>query len=217
MLSKNNIYILLSIFLGFIISFYYNRIFDESFILIFILTALIFYIIFYYLADIKNKENFMNYTVRDYLEDIIEDGKNMNNNMIQEEDINISNNLGQENSVTTIPIEKACGPLNININYYTDNKPPTSAATTAATTSATTAASTAASSYPIEDTSNNSIYGNYAWTNNPDYYIPTKVPQPLNQLINTRNNKDNMVSPIIINTPWSEYRSGDSDLEPYNL
>ena len=210
MLSKNNIYILLSIFLGFIISFYYNRNFDESFILIFILTALIFYIIFYYLADIKNKENFMNYTVRDYLEDIIEDGKNM----IQEEDININNNLGQENSVTTIPIEKACGPLNININYYTDKS--STSASTLAPTSASTSASTSA---PTTASSNTSypIYGNYAWTNNPDYYIPTKVPQPLNQLINTRNNKDNIVSPIIINTPWSEYRSGDSDLEPYNL
>jgi hypothetical protein len=61
------------------------------------------------------------------------------------------------------------------------------------------------------------VYGNNAWTNNPDYYVPRKVPQPLNQLMNTKKNKENTVCPLMINTPWTEYKSGDSEPEPYNL
>ena len=67
------------------------------------------------------------------------------------------------------------------------------------------------------------IYGSSAWNNDPDYYIPEKnrvkeIPQPLNELINTRKYKeDKNVCPLMINTPWSEYKSGDSEPEPYNL
>jgi hypothetical protein len=77
------------------------------------------------------------------------------------------------------------------------------------------------------------IYGSNAWTNDPDYYIPnkgcsnkyekdnnciTEVPQPLNELINTRKYKENKnVCPLMINTPWTEYKTGDSEPEPYNL
>jgi Ca2+/Na+ antiporter len=77
------------------------------------------------------------------------------------------------------------------------------------------------------------IYGSNAWSNDPDYYIPnkgcsnkyekdnnciTEVPQPLNELINTRKYKENKnVCPLMINTPWTEYKTGDSEPEPYNL
>jgi len=77
------------------------------------------------------------------------------------------------------------------------------------------------------------VYGSNAWTNDPDYYIPNKgcnnkydkdnncvkeVPQPLNELINTRKYKENKnVCPLMINTPWTEYKTGDSEPEPYNL
>ena len=77
------------------------------------------------------------------------------------------------------------------------------------------------------------IYGSNAWSNDPDYYIPSKgcsnkydkdnnciteVPQPLNELINTRKYKENKnVCPLMINTPWTEYKTGDSEPEPYNL
>ena len=77
------------------------------------------------------------------------------------------------------------------------------------------------------------IYGSNAWNNDPDYYIPNKgcnnkydkdnncvkeVPQPLNELINTRKYKENKnVCPLMINTPWTEYKTGDSEPEPYNL
>ena len=84
------------------------------------------------------------------------------------------------------------------------------------------------------------IYGDYAWTNEPDYYIPgddcdedkphpkntinscptVNISQPLNEMVSARNyrkfNNEN-VCPLMINTPWSEYKSGDSEPEPYNL
>jgi hypothetical protein len=68
------------------------------------------------------------------------------------------------------------------------------------------------------------IYGENAWTNNPDFYIPDKIKhsnplkkisQPLNEVLNKKSN--NNVCPMMINTPWSEYKSGDSEPEPYNL
>ena len=69
------------------------------------------------------------------------------------------------------------------------------------------------------------IYGTNAWTNNPIYYIPQKgcnymdynyppgeVPMQLNESNITKNfRKSNYVSPIIINQPWSEYKSGDDE------
>lgn len=69
------------------------------------------------------------------------------------------------------------------------------------------------------------IYGTNAWTNNPNYYIPQKgcnnmdynypqreVPMQLNESHITKNfRKSNSVSPIIINQPWSEYKSGDDE------
>jgi len=85
------------------------------------------------------------------------------------------------------------------------------------------------------------IYGNYAWTNEPDYYIPEEsnyelprpakkdissynncpsipISQPLNKLISSKNFKNNgNVCPMAINTPWTEYKSGDSEPEPFNL
>jgi len=85
------------------------------------------------------------------------------------------------------------------------------------------------------------IYGNYAWTNEPDYYIPEEsnyqlprpakkdissynncpsipISQPLNKLISSKNFKNNTnVCPMAINTPWTEYKSGDSEPEPFNL
>jgi hypothetical protein len=75
------------------------------------------------------------------------------------------------------------------------------------------------------------IYGNNAWTESPDFYIPTP-----NDLLPTYNNnvqnisqKENevllkkkfstskMVCPMMINTPWSEYKSGDKEPDGFNL
>lgn len=72
------------------------------------------------------------------------------------------------------------------------------------------------------------IYGSNAWTNNPDYYIPHKtescpqqiinnIPPPINETALNKIKDTNTVCPLEINTPWSEFRSGDSDPEPFNL
>jgi hypothetical protein len=72
-------------------------------------------------------------------------------------------------------------------------------------------------------------YGHQAWTNDPDYYIP---PLPPNQVVYPRDHKNNVlnyhynkkkekcsVCPLEINTPWSEYKSGDieDNPKPYNM
>jgi hypothetical protein len=72
-------------------------------------------------------------------------------------------------------------------------------------------------------------YGHQAWTNDPDYYIP---PLPPNQVVYPRDHKNNVlnyhynkkkekcsVCPLEINTPWSEYKSGDMEdnPKPYNM
>jgi len=67
------------------------------------------------------------------------------------------------------------------------------------------------------------IYGDSAWSNEPDFYVPAKndvknIPQKMNETINANNFRQNTrVSPVMINVPWTEYKSGDSEPEPYNL
>jgi hypothetical protein len=58
------------------------------------------------------------------------------------------------------------------------------------------------------------VYGDSSWTNNPDYYVPQKS---LNEWSNTMEQKTNTVCPLMDNMPWSEYKSGDSEPEPYNV
>lgn len=70
------------------------------------------------------------------------------------------------------------------------------------------------------------VYGSNAWTNDPDYYIPTKNcpstivpvdPKPLNELAMNKLGENGEACPIEINVPWSQWQSGDSDPEPFNL
>ncbi len=71
------------------------------------------------------------------------------------------------------------------------------------------------------------IYGSNAWTNDPDYYIPHKTehcPQtiipkekkPLNEIAMSKFKDNTEACPIEINTPWTEWLSGDEP-EPFNL
>jgi hypothetical protein len=68
------------------------------------------------------------------------------------------------------------------------------------------------------------IYGNSAWTNAPDFYIPRKneylppdvdnnvqyISQKVNEvLLRKKFSDDKNVCPMMVNTPWSEYLSGD--------
>ncbi len=80
-----------------------------------------------------------------------------------------------------------------------------------------------------------SNYGKQAWTLDPDYYIPPageSVPPPpqstqpihprpqFQNELNYRYNKTKekcAVCPLEINTPWSEYKTGDKEPEGFNL
>lgn len=75
------------------------------------------------------------------------------------------------------------------------------------------------------------IYGTSSWTNSPDFYIPTpndllptynnsvqNISQKQNEVLLKKKFSDSkMVCPIMINTPWSEYKSGDKEPEGFNL
>ena len=77
------------------------------------------------------------------------------------------------------------------------------------------------------------IYGTQAWTDSPDYYIPHEdnylLPLNYTNRVDTVSQKQNELSlkkkyskkdppcPLMINTPWSEYKSGDKEPTGFNL
>ena len=67
------------------------------------------------------------------------------------------------------------------------------------------------------------IYGRQAWTNNPDFYTPEEyIKQTFKRGWNemteaNKYRKNTDVCPLMINVPWTEYKSGDSEPEPYNV
>jgi len=75
------------------------------------------------------------------------------------------------------------------------------------------------------------IYGNNAWTDTPDFYIPTpndllptynnnvqNISQKQNEvLLKKKFSESKMVCPMMVNTPWSEYKSGDKEPSGFNL
>jgi hypothetical protein len=75
------------------------------------------------------------------------------------------------------------------------------------------------------------IYGNSAWTDTPDFYIPTpndllpnyknsvqNISQKENEvLLKKKFSESKMVCPMMVNTPWSEYKSGDKEPSGFNL
>jgi hypothetical protein len=340
MLNKNNLFILISIILGFIISYYYIRKFDILFFSIFLIVSVIFYIIFYYLGNINTYENFFiediindNYTNNDYINnddnyinynDMI-DNKNYikhkhsvreenymeeeeyiyeeeymyeKNNIHEENKIHEENNIGVKhnipeehiindeslyrnnnndtdselseetytkpnlnNIVMSTPVSNGLptgynGPLNINISYNAQNSS-NNLKNDGMTQNQT---DTDLPNMPLNKNNNNNnqleqkynidnniqkeitrnlgpikddriynnsdwIYGNNAWTNKPDYYLPPQaVPnvitndiKPLSEVDMSKYSNNNNVSPIEINTPWNEWKSGDSEPEPFNL
>jgi hypothetical protein len=313
MTNKEYLFIFFSIFIGFIISYFYIKEFNETFIILFLLIILLLYIFFYYLGNIENKEKFSNTIIRDSIKDIDEETnyiqknncpcpipseessyiihKEIHNSVEEEKyhipvEENIPQNIPQniifkenlpqeeeENVLSYVDTEyselnnlkipnylsnnentpdlnnyilKNPIPFNINISYNAQNsvnkinnknEEPELSSTTPSKTPSKTPSNTPSNApfnapcnsqqtFQTKNLGNNSdgriynnsdwIYGDFAWTNNPDYYIPIndiKIAQPLNELINTKKYRNNnMVSPVILNTPWSEYKSGDSNL-----
>jgi hypothetical protein len=306
MLNKNIIFLIISIFLGFIISFFYIRNFDISFVFSFIIITLIIYLLFYYLGNINNKENFTDYynsnfynskffntqyetvnnnTLRNSIEDVEEEESNnqasttqasttqastpqyesLQEESLEEEEqatmnvtppvtaltpvmpsgININpqgyttpdvNKILMENP---IPNSGNYGPLNINISYNAQNSvneidnqknidmPHRGQFKEKQNVSKNLGNFNDGRIYSNDDW----IYGNNAWTDFPDYYIPNKntnllndqnypvnnISQTLNEVINTKKYKSGDVAPLMVNTPWSEYKSGDDSPEAYNI
>jgi hypothetical protein len=192
MLNKNLIFIFLSLLLGLLISLYYKKN-----IFLFIPISIILYIIFYYLADIKNNEHF-----DDYLE---EEHRICEEEIIKEQIKEPVKNLISEDIKSQI----GYGPLNINISYNSQNS--VNELTNTQSTPSSTSSTPSTTPPPPPIPKQNQQYNNSFWTNYPNVNIPSYEP------LYSYKYKNNAVCPLMINTPWTEYKSGDSEPEPYNM
>jgi hypothetical protein len=274
MINKNNLFIFVSLILGFIISIFYNKNFNKTFLLYFIIISIIFYILFYFLGGNNIYENYDNYDyllndlshMLDRLEKYTNDQhqeEESHHNEHQEEETHHNQHQEEESHknkpvISLVPTEEELNinngidinkylmsekylPFNINISYNSQNS------TNNVNNDSELDQKTLSKNNDIERNLNNSknlgpignyensriynnsdwIYGSNAWTNNPDYYIPHKKEscpdkivnniKPINEIAFSKMKDNNYVCPLEINTPWSEYKSGDSDPEPFNL
>lgn len=196
MLNKNLIFVFFSLLLGLIISLYYKKN-----ILLFIPISIILYIIFYYLADIKNNEHF-----DDYLE---EEHQIFDEESVKELEKPVKEPI-HESPSDVIKSQIGYGPLNINISYNSQNS------VNELTNSQSTPSSTASTAPPPPSPSpspppSTNQYNNSSWTNYPNVNIPSYEPTYSYKY------RNKAVCPLMINTPWTEYKSGDSEPEPYNM
>lgn len=296
MMNKMYLFIITSIILGLIISYYYNNNFDKIFISMFIMITIIFFILFYFLGNKENieYERFSNQThqlmtnienehfnlqqLHGVLNEIDTEEENMHH-VIHPEEEQMHHVIHPEEEehthhvihpekekhkhhtkhhnkypITLVPtddkdktskdISEGYGPISINISYNAQNstnnlsdgihESDTNNSTKSPDTNNKDKDKDRKSKNlgPIHNDSsrihNNSdwVYGSNAWTNDPDYYIPTKNcpstivpvdPKPLNELAMRKLEGNNEACPIEVNVPWSQWKSGDSDPEPFNL
>ena len=287
MLNKIFLFILISIILGFIISYYYNRNFKGPFVLYFIICSIILFILFYFLGNCKNDVERFNTNI--FLSEE-EEGRNVfqseeesrnvfqseeeSRNVPSEEHHLISGNYAQleeedniqnipnnsVNSSSTTPLSTSTNgnnPININISYNSQNSineldnnesrlmktPVSNNGNSNSNTNTNTNNNILANSEkkyinrnlgPINPKCDDSvgsrintdadwIYGRQAWTNNPDFYTPEEyIKQTFKRGWNemteaNKYRKNTDVCPLMINVPWTEYKSGDSEPEPYNV
>jgi hypothetical protein len=308
MMNKMYLFIIASIILGLIISYYYNNKFDKIFVSMFIMITIIFFILFYFLGNKANieYEKFSNQSHRSHklmsnisnehfnlqqlhsvLNEIDTEEENMHHVMHPQEEqihhvihpeeeqihhimhseeephhiIHPEEEEPQHNKypITLVPtddsdklskdIAEGYGPISINISYNAQNS--TNTLSDGIHESDTNNSTKSPDNNNTNNTNNNKnknrksknlgpinydpsriynnsdwVYGSNAWTNDPDYYIPTKNcpstivpvdPKPLNELAMRQLEGNNEACPIEINVPWSQWKSGDSDPEPFNL
>ena len=195
MLNKNLIFIFFSLLLGLLISLYYKKN-----IFLFIPISIILYIFFYYLADIKNNE---------YFDDYLEEEHKIYEEECPKESVNEPiNEPIKEPPSSDIKSQIGYGPLNINISYNSQNSV-NELSNTQSTPSSTPPPSNPPLNPPIPKLPKQ--YNNSFWTNYPNVNIPSYEPTYSYKY------KNNLVCPLMINTPWTEYKSGDSEPEPYNM
>ena len=286
MMNKMYLFIIASIILGLIISYYYNNKFDKSFVSMFIMITIIFFILFYFLGNKANieYEKFSNKTRRSHrlMSNIANEHSNLQQlhsvlNEIDTEEENMHHLITYPEEemhhvmhpeeethhtkypITLVPtddsdklskdIAEGYGPISINISYNAQNS--TNTLSDGIHESDTNNSTKSPDNNNTNNTNNNKnknrksknlgpinydpsriynnsdwVYGSNAWTNDPDYYIPTKNcpstivpvdPKPLNELAMRQLEGNNEACPIEINVPWSQWKSGDSDPEPFNL
>jgi hypothetical protein len=276
MINKNYIFILSSILIGFIVSYFYVKIINNNFYILFLCISITTYIFFYFLGNdtiekfellIKDdkKELFKNITQEEHMSEedneinhplpyhqilseknkLIQEEEHKNNNLpVEKNNINKNINLPlhETNKITNIvendiskltyPVER---PININISYNNENKTVTSEQDINENNNENNKKNVKITKNDNQRIHLNNthdsriklnsdwIYGESAWTNEPDFYVPAKndvknISQTLNEKINLNNFKQSTrVSPLMINVPWTEYKSGDSEPDPYNL
>jgi hypothetical protein len=285
-MNKMYLFIIASIILGLIISYYYNNKFDKSFVSMFIMITIIFFILFYFLGNKANieYEKFSNKTRRSHrlMSNIANEHSNLQQlhsvlNEIDTEEENMHHLITYPEEemhhvmhpeeethhtkypITLVPtddsdklskdIAEGYGPISINISYNAQNS--TNTLSDGIHESDTNNSTKSPDNNNTNNTNNNKnknrksknlgpinydpsriynnsdwVYGSNAWTNDPDYYIPTKNcpstivpvdPKPLNELAMRQLEGNNEACPIEINVPWSQWKSGDSDPEPFNL
>ena len=266
MINKNYIFILSSILIGFIISYFYIRNINKNFIILFLTISITLYIFFYFLGNDtiekfeelineNNKESFVSTEEEDNEKNeplpyhqilsnnkhIVSEEEHKQYNLALKEESNI-NKTQQPDNYSFYPRNQIDRPININISYTNENNIDNDEDTRNKHENKNNINKNEINKNNInknptttdnnlgnyEDNSRiklNSdwIYGESAWTNEPDFYVPSKnninnIPQNINEKINTdKYRQSNRVSPVMINVPWTEYKSGDSEPEPYNL
>jgi hypothetical protein len=106
--KKNNLFIVISLFIGFIVSYYYNKKLNLNFIFMAIIITILLYILFYFLGDVK--ESYVDYFTNEYYKGI-EDShyENNNNNNFKQPLADMDNyikNLGKDNDYNTNEIQQ---------------------------------------------------------------------------------------------------------------
>jgi len=244
-IKQISIYCLLSFLLSLIITTFYVKKINKQYYFVFILLFIVFYL-FFYLMNLENKEDFNNYNyyaAGDYDKLYESKNKKINNkhNLLQEEEEHHPQEEEQEKTYerkfknNIVDLEKmsiknsvkgnTCSPVNINIYNgeveKQDNKKDDNCKK-----------SKNLGDYKSRVYNNSDwIYGNNAWTDTPDFYIPTpndllptynnnvqNISQKQNEvLLKKKFSESKMVCPMMVNTPWSEYKSGDKEPTGFNL
>jgi hypothetical protein len=158
----------------------------------------------------------------------------INSNIIQEEEEKKETQTDNKNKIDIDSIMllnnlkgNTCSPVNINISYNGENGAPKVDNKSCNSNNSKNLGIYQSRVYNNSDW----IYGNNAWSNSPDFYIPTpndllppyknnikNISQKENEvMMKKKYSDDKIVCPMMVNTPWSEYKSGDKEPSGYNL
>jgi hypothetical protein len=170
--------------------------------------------------EIKTSSSINSNIIQEEVKEEEKEKENKPNNKIDLDNIMLLNNLKGS----------SCSPVNINISYNGENGVPKVENNKSCNTSNNNSKNLGIYKSRVYNNSD-WIYGNNAWSNSPDFYIPTpndllppfknnikNISQKENEvLLKKKYSDDKIVCPMMVNTPWSEYKSGDKEPSGYNL